>query len=265
MADFNGTLDSNIFKTKDGQDRDVITLDTRTLFDDTIGDFDSPSGNFDLGGTDSTSNPNFFNKNIKSEGFYDFFFNFDAGAVFDVTFQVNIGMSTENEYDLFDSGRGAAEFDGAKGPFDGSFEIQCGCVIQVGASNTSFANVSTFSNTTSQATEKGRFFKLKARLFNFDNTTKPKVHSLGFTVALEKRTETGNDIVSGTGTKSVTFTNGFYQTPALGIAAQNMSTGDTFSISNKSGTGFDIAFTNSSGSGISRTFDFLATGHGFKS
>ena len=73
MADFNGTLDSNIFKTKDGVDRDVITLDTRTLFDDTIGNFDSPSGNFDLGGTDSTSNPNFFNKNIRSEGFYDFF------------------------------------------------------------------------------------------------------------------------------------------------------------------------------------------------
>ena len=44
-----------------------------------------------------------------------------------------------------------------------------------------------------------------------------------------------------------------------------MSTGDTFSISNKSGTGFDITLTNSSGSGISRTFDFLATGHGFKS
>ena len=82
---------------------------------------------------------------------------------------------------------------------------------------------------------------------------------------MEKRTESDNDVVSGTGTKAVTYTNAFHSSPALGIAAQNMATGDTYTISSKSATGFSIAFTNSSGSGISRTFDYVAQGFGLKS
>ncbi len=39
-----------------------------------------------------------------------------------------------------------------------------------------------------------------------------------------------------------------------------MSSGDKYAISNKSTTGFDIAFQNSGGSGVSRTFDYQAKG-----
>ena len=34
-------------------------------------------------------------------------------------------MTSEDEYDLFDSGRGATLFEDAKAPFDGSPEVQC--------------------------------------------------------------------------------------------------------------------------------------------
>ena len=67
------------------------------------------------------------------------------------------------------------------------------------------------------------------------------------------------------GTKAITYTNSFYASPAVGISAQNMATGDTYTISSKSATGFSIAFTNSSGSGINRTFDYVAQGYGLKS
>ena len=72
MADFLGTTDSNVAVTTDSQNRKVLVLDTITLFDATIGNFESAEGNFDLGGTDSTSNPNNFNSNVQSSGFYDF-------------------------------------------------------------------------------------------------------------------------------------------------------------------------------------------------
>ena len=39
-----------------------------------------------------------------------------------------------------------------------------------------------------------------------------------------------------------------------------MASGDKYAISNKSKTGFDIAFQNSGGSGVSRTFDYVAKG-----
>ena len=63
----------------------------------------------------------------------------------------------------------------------------------------------------------------------------------------------------------MTFTNPFFDVPALGIAAQNMQTGDTFTISSKTVNGFSIAFVNSSGSAVDRTFDYIAKGFGLQS
>jgi hypothetical protein len=40
-----------------------------------------------------------------------------------------------------------------------------------------------------------------------------------------------------------------------------MATGDFFLLTNKTINGFDVAFKNSSNTGISKTFDFLAKGH----
>ena len=65
---------------------------------------------------------------------------------------------------------------------------------------------------------------------------------------------------TGTGTKSVTYTQAYLTVPALGFAVQNLASGDTYTITNKTNTGFDVAFVNSSSSGVSRTFDFIAKG-----
>ena len=78
---------------------------------------------------------------------------------------------------------------------------------------------------------------------------------------MEDRIFSGNDIVSGTGTKSVTFPSPFKTTGfAVGVTGQGMATGDYFTISNKSITGFDVSFFNSSNTGISKTFDYIAKG-----
>jgi hypothetical protein len=72
----------------------------------------------------------------------------------------------------------------------------------------------------------------------------------------------GNDIVSGTGTYNVVFTLPFYSNSyAVGITAQGLNTGDFFTISNKTVNGFDVAFKNSSGTGVTKTFDYLAKGY----
>ena len=72
----------------------------------------------------------------------------------------------------------------------------------------------------------------------------------------------GNDIVSGTGTYTVTFTQPFYSANyAVGITAQGLATGDYYLLTNKTVNGFNVAFKNSSNSGISKTFDYLAKGY----
>jgi len=260
-----GTYDSDVALT-DSSGTNSIVLDTITDFEDTVGNFDSVSGNFDLGGTDTTSNPNNSTANIDNEGFYTLNQTLSLTGIFDVSFTKNLTIDQISDpYDLFDSGRGFSNFDDAPAPFDGNDPTNANQNLQVASSTTSLGDCTNFFNMNATTTFKGRYFKFRLKLSNKNNKVKGFVSGISITVNLEKRTESDNDVASTTGTKVITYTNAFYESPALGIAAQNMATGDTYTITSKSASGFSIAFTNSSGSGINRTFDYVAQGFGLKS
>ena len=82
---------------------------------------------------------------------------------------------------------------------------------------------------------------------------------------MEERTFAESNLATSSGTKTITFANPFYAVPAIGIAAQNMATGDVFTISSKTVNGFTIAFASSGGSAVDRTFDYIAKGYGLQS
>ena len=265
MADFLGTRDSNVALSEDNVGRKVLILDTITQFDSGVGNIESAEGVFDLGGTDSTSNPTNFNSNIQSSGFYTFVNTISLDAVYDVNLGVVIGMTSEDEYDLFDSGRGASLFEDAKAPFDGSPEVQAGAEIQVGVSDTSLASITSFQKISQQSTIKGRYFKFRCKIVSDNNKVRAKVHTLQYKINFEFRTESGEDVVASASGQAITFTNSFYATPSIGISAQGLQTGDYYQITSKSKTGFTIRFYNSSNTGISRTFDYQVFGYGLKS
>ena len=265
MADFLGTRDSNVALSEDNAGRKVLILDTITQFDSGVGNIESAEGVFDLGGTDSTSNPTNFNSNIQSSGFYTFANTISLDAVYDVNLGAVIGMTSEDEYDLFDSGRGASLFEDAKAPFDGSPEVQAGAEIQVGASDSSLASITSFQKISQQSTIKGRYFKFRCKITSDNNKVRAKVHTLQYKVNFEVRTESGEDVVASASGQAITFTNSFYATPSIGISAQGLQTGDYYQITSKSKTGFTIRFYNSSNTGISRTFDYQVFCYGLKS
>ena len=254
---FSGTF-TNTFKGEDKNNNPAVTLDTITLFDDRSGNFDDADSSgffFDTGGLAN---------NITSSGNYVFANTFSLDAIYDATFQVELTMESDDPYDLFDSGRGASLFDSAKAPFDGNAPTNNNAIIQIGADDTALSNISTFTTVAQQGTFKGRFFKFRTVLSSANNNARPFVTGLKARLVLEKRTETGDDVASGTGTKSVTFTNGFFQIPNITVTGQDLASGDFFVISNKSKLGFDIVFKNSSNSIINKTFDFQARGVGLK-
>jgi hypothetical protein len=254
---FSGTF-TNTFKGEDKNNNPAVTLDTITLFDARSGNFDDADSSgffFDTGGLAN---------NITSSGNYVFANSFSLDAIYDATFQVELTMESDDPYDLFDSGRGKSLFDDAPAPFDGNAPTNNNAIIQIGADDTSLSNISTFTTVAQQGTFKGRFFKFRTVLSSANNNARPLVTGLKARLVLEKRTETGDDISSGTGTKSVTFTNGFFQIPNITVTGQDLASGDFFVISNKSKTGFDIVFKNSSNSIINKTFDFQARGVGLK-
>ena len=262
---WSGTFDGDCVKGMDSNNDNVATLDTITLFDSTVGNFDSPSGDFDLGGTDATSNPTYYQANIESSGFYIGSNEISLDAVYDATFQSTIDMIANDLYDLFDSGRGASAFDDAQGPFDGNSGTKCNAYLQVGSSESSLGAISTYQNISQQSSIKGRYFKFRLKLTSDDNKARPEVSKMQIKLALEKRLESGEDVASGAGAKAITYTNAFYASPAIGIAAQNMATGDYYTITSKTKTGFTITFYNSGGAAQNRTFDYVSKGYGLKS
>ena len=262
---WNGTFDGDCVKGTNSDNVQVATLDTITLFDSTVGNFDSAAGDFDLGGTDATSNPTYYQANIESSGLYIGSNTISLDATYDATFQATVSMIANDLYDLFDSGRGASLFDNATGPFDGSSGSQCDAFLQVGASTSSLGAISTYQDISQQSTIKGRYFKFRLKLQSGDNKARPEVTKMQIKLVLEKRLESEEDVESGAGAKAITYTNAFYASPAVGIAAQNMATGDYYTISSKTKTGFTITFYNSSAAAQDRTFDYVAKGYGLKS
>ena len=94
-------------------------------------------------------------------------------------------------------------------------QIQCGAEVQVGFDDTSLANITTFKKIAQQSTIKGRFFKFKCKITSDDNKVRAKVHTLQFTVNMEKRTEAGQDVVSIASGTTITFTNSFMRLQVL--------------------------------------------------
>jgi hypothetical protein len=227
----------------------TLRLDSSELFDSAIGNFDSATSFFDSGVTAY---------DLYSEGNYLFASPIDIGAVHTSRVTASITQTSDNLDDLFDSRTG--DFDDAQSNFDGDTPANSNAHIEIALSNdnityTSFRNFVVGDYT-------ARYYKFRVTLRSFDLSSTPVISALSVSIDMPDRIFSGNDIVSGTGTYTVAFTLPFYSNSyAVGITAQGMTTGDFFTISNKTVNGFDVAFKNSSNSGVTKTFDYLAKGY----
>jgi hypothetical protein len=107
-----------------------------------------------------------------------------------------------------------------------------------------------------------RHLKFRAVLTTRFATISPIISGLTAVIDMPDRVDYGNDLVTGASTYSVVFSPWFKALRSVTIAAQNMQTGDYYTISGKTRTGFDVTFRNSAGTAISRSFDYQAIGYG---
>jgi major membrane immunogen (membrane-anchored lipoprotein) len=245
---FSGTKTDVILITKE-DGTPALVLDTNELFDDnTTDDFDDiTSHNFD-GGTK--------NANVDTEGFYDFDAPIDIGSSFKANVTGGITQSVISRDRLFDNISG--NFDAQTGLFDGDAESNCSAELQVATSDdgTTYTSFTTFVVGDYSA----RFFKFRIRMTSTNGSATPEITEASVTIDMEDRIQSENNIVSGAGAKTITYPTAFKQAPALGLAVDNMSSGDKYDITSKTATGFVITFRNSSGTAVSRTFDYIAKG-----
>jgi len=247
--DFNGTFDDVV--EEDAGDN--LVLDTSLLFDAVTGNFDDALGLFDGGAG-----------NVDAEGFYYFANDVDLGATYLVRATSIVKQTRVDYVTLFDETEGL--FDDRQGVFDGDVnafddvdvEVQARFTTDDPGGSPSWSDWQTF-----QVSDfKCRGLEFRARLTSTDEQATPSVSFLSVQLDMGDRTESGDDVSSGVGAKAVTFDKAFIQTPAIGIGAQDLQTGDYYVLTAKSRTGFTITFYNSSDTAVSRTFDYVAKGYG---
>ena len=228
----------------------TLTLDTIEQFDDNVTDnFDDiTTRNFD-GGTQ--------NDNLYASGTYEFDNIIDLGSVQTTRLTANITQTATDRDRLFDNISG--NFDDQASNFDGDATVNATSHLEIAVSddNTTYSSFRNFS----VGDYSGRYFKFKLFMESLNNSATPIISQLSVNADMPQRLVSENDVVSGAGTKSITFSPIFISTPAIGVSAQGLATGDFYEITSKSVNGFDITFKNSGGTAISKTFDYIAKGY----
>mgnify|MGYP000226775493 CR=1 FL=1 len=229
----------------------ALILDTSDNFDDGVGNVDDALGLFDAG-----------NNSVVSSGTYDFD-GFDFGAKFKIKLLLNqLNVDHLDYVDSFDAQSGL--FDLKEGFFDGDTDeaISSNVQLQIALSddNVTFGSYQNFKAGDYVA----RAVKFRAILTSTDTSATPKINNLSIKLLLPTVIQDGSNVSSGTDLagKTVTFDNPYYQTPTITIIAQDLNTGDYFTLNSKSASNFNIEFFDSGGNTVDRTFDFQAVGLG---
>ena len=240
--DFTGT------KTNVIESDNTLKLDSSELFDSASGLFDDGTGLFESGLTSA---------DLFASGSYEFATPIDIGAKHTARITASITQTSDNLDDVFDSRTG--DFDDQKSNFDGDTPANCNAHIEIATSDDNVTYTSFRNFTIGDYT--ARYFKFKLIMTSTDLSSTPVVSELSVTIDMPDRIFSGNDITSGAGTYTITFTNPFKSVNyAVGITGEDLATGDFFVVENKTISGFDLTFKNSGGTAISRTFDYIAKG-----
>lgn len=91
----------------------------------------------------------------------------------------------------------------------------------------------------------------------------PSVSLLNVEIDMPDRISSSDDITVPAAGDTINYSGGAFRVaPAIAISADDMDTGDYYKITNKTASSFDIRFFDSGGSGVERTFSYVAKGYG---
>jgi len=196
-----------------------------------------------------------------SEGTYQFYETLDLGGKYDLGLQRILKTRAYEPGNTWDERLGNIDlWDDIDGDDLGA--ANCEVFVRVTdddpASSPTWKSWQPFVNSTGR----GRGFQFKVVATSDNPAQNVVIEELGVETHFERRTEQQRDITSGASAYAVTFPTAFYAAPSVGITAQDMDSGDYFTLSSITRSGFTVTFRDSGGSIVSKTFDYQAVGHG---
>jgi predicted phage tail protein len=111
-----------------------------------------------------------------------------------------------------------------------------------------------------------RGFKFQLRCTTGSETHNLFIRKLQVTIDMEDRVLDSGPapLSSGASIYTVTYAQPFFAVPSVMITGQNLNSGDYYSITNSTTSGFKITFLNSANTAVSRLFSYIAKGYGRK-
>ena len=204
---------------------------------------------------------------VKDAGYYYFTDQkYDLGQVYTSRITTNYASSSFSTTSLFDGSSGL--FDSASGRFDGTDISDTNASLEISTtSNDPTSGSASWSTWTpffvGDYIARGVRFRLK--LTSNNTTHNIRLNELSATIDMPDtiKRATGITTNSGTnnGTSVITYDNPFKTTPTVGITMQDSNTGDYYTITSASTTGFTVTFYNSGATATQRTFNWMSTGY----
>jgi predicted phage tail protein len=222
----------------------------------------------------------FLDPGVALTGHYIYEETLDLVQVYDVNVRRRIVSSPVSFGTLFDDVPGL--FDAQPGDFDGGDLDQVNATTYVRVTNDALSDNmlledgddllledGTFLfmdptwgdwNEYANAIVRGRGIQLKVEGSTRTAQVGLVISELGATAELQQRTETASS--SGSSTYNVTYADAFYAAPDVTISPSNMATGDFYTLTSVTRTGFTVAFKNSANAAVTRSFTYTAVGYG---
>ena len=202
----------------------------------------------------------FLDPSVDLEGEYIYEDTLDLGQVYDINVQRRVISGAVSFGTLFDSVVGL--FDDQPSDFDGGDLDQVNAVTYVRVTDDNPASSPTWGdwNEYANAIVRGRGIQLKVEGVTRTTQVGLVISELGATAELQQRTETASN--TGSSTYTVTYADAFYAAPDVTISPSNMATGDFFTLTSVTRTGFTVAFKNSANAAVTRSFTYTAVGYG---
>ena len=202
----------------------------------------------------------FLDPSVSLVGEYTYEDALDLGQVYDINVRRRLVSGAVTFGTLFDSVAGL--FDDQPGDFDGADLDQANAVTYVRVTNDNPASSPVWGdwNEYANAIVRGRGIQLKVEGSTRTAQVGLVISELGATAELQQRTATAS--LSDSSTYTVTYAAAFYAIPDVTISPSNMATGDFFTLTAVTRTGFTVAFKNSASAAVTRSFAYTAVGYG---
>ncbi len=203
---------------------------------------------------------------IPSSGYYYFTDqSIDLGAVYTSRVTASFSSTAVSVKDLFDVASG--NFDDGSGMFDGADISDANASLEIRITTDDPAASPTWGTWTTMLVGDyyARGMEFRVKLTSANTSHNVQVDSLSVTIDMpdttKRATEVTSDSGTNNGTKVITYATAFKSTPTVGITLQDADTGDYYTISSSTASGFTITFYNSSDTAAQKTFNWMSTGY----